>query len=159
MVEQSKTVLKMTIINFGKRPRWNLYSAYIGKGRGGNGGVPLCAVTSVCNVTYIYIFIKLPVSSFRMLVTRGQKTHFVASSGNAVDSNWEKLFVKRPYRTKETNPSPFATIYYMISSLRNLPRASCQLNSLQFGLISRTWRGSRLSSSLFLRPALSSPRF
>lgn len=36
---------------------------------------------------YIYIFIKLPVSSFRMLVTRGQKTHFVASSGNAVDSN------------------------------------------------------------------------
>lgn len=57
MVEQSKTVLKMTIINFGTRPRWNLYSAYIGKGRGGNGGVPLCAVTSVCNVTYIYIYI------------------------------------------------------------------------------------------------------
>lgn len=27
MVEQGKTVLKMTLINFGERPRWNLYSA------------------------------------------------------------------------------------------------------------------------------------
>ena len=27
-LSKGKTVLKMTLINFGKRPRWNLYSAY-----------------------------------------------------------------------------------------------------------------------------------
>lgn len=54
MVEQSKTVLKMTIINFGKRPRWNLYSAYIGKRR-----LAVAASPSVRGMQpkYIYIYI------------------------------------------------------------------------------------------------------
>lgn len=52
MVEQSKTVLKMTIINFGKRPRWNLYSAYIGKRR-----LAVAASPSVRGMQPKYIYI------------------------------------------------------------------------------------------------------
>ena len=86
MVEQGKTVLKMTLINFGKRPRWNLYSAY-SKGRRAS-FVPSCAVY-VGMQRNLYNFRYQASADARYPCRRHISPRVTGNRGSL--SNWEKL--------------------------------------------------------------------
>lgn len=82
MVEQGETVLKMTLINFGKRPRWNLYSAY-SEGRAYRRRFTLsrAVLRTVRELTYITSGIKRPRGSS---LPRSKDTFRPRSSVNVV---------------------------------------------------------------------------